>query len=314
MRNVMTNDEVFHAWANQTQASARNSSGSVFFEGGELYSYGHHYPVAKLVGENTALFNNTPTSMTTARQRSQAAQAASHKKIFWVANPLASTAGEHEMNLRDYLERAQAVVESIYRARKANRGLKVESARRIMQEAKAYADLFNMTGRYREMFLGLEKQLSSDSVEGLIAEAKKAALELKRKVREKFLSETLPKFRRGEIRYITDPVNPNVAYLRVTDLRVEGEKGNRVTGNGVATSKGIYLELSEAKKLWKLISLTKARGKPFVPKKTIWINHTFTLGKITAKGDLHAGCHLVPYAESERVAKILGLPKVEVVK
>ncbi|HHL35195.1 MAG TPA: hypothetical protein ENJ30_12600 [Desulfobulbaceae bacterium] len=314
MRNVMTNNEVFHAWANQTQASARNSSGSVFFEGGKPYSYGFHYPVAKLVGEDTALFNNTPTSVTTARQRSQEAQAASHKKIFWVANPLASTAGEHEMNLRDYLERVNDLVGSIPRARKENKGFRIVAVNQLLQEAKEYADLFNMTGRYREMFLGLEKQLSSGSVESLVAEAKKAARERRRKVREKFLSETLPKFRRGEIRYITDPVNPNVAYLRVTDLRVEGEKGNRVTGNGVATSKGIYLELSEAKKLWKLISLTKARGKPFVPKKTIWINHTFTLGKITAKGDLHAGCHLVPYAESERVAKILGLPKVEVVK
>ena len=42
-----THDEVAHAWANQTHEAMRGCN--VFFEGDTIFSYGHHFPIARIV-------------------------------------------------------------------------------------------------------------------------------------------------------------------------------------------------------------------------------------------------------------------------
>jgi len=48
MRRVLrSNADVAHVWAQQVQDEER--SGNMFFEGDTIYSYGHHFPIARFV-------------------------------------------------------------------------------------------------------------------------------------------------------------------------------------------------------------------------------------------------------------------------
>lgn len=76
MRTALRNtDEVAHVWAAQTQEHGK--AGNVFFEGPVIYSYGRHFPLAKIythaeTGERVALFNPARRSVSTTQHQSAA--------------------------------------------------------------------------------------------------------------------------------------------------------------------------------------------------------------------------------------------------
>jgi len=64
MRRVLrSNADVAHVWAQQVQDEER--SGNMFFEGDTIYSYGHHFPIARFVKKDVVLFNSNSYSITT---------------------------------------------------------------------------------------------------------------------------------------------------------------------------------------------------------------------------------------------------------
>jgi hypothetical protein len=72
-------DQVLHLWANQTQSDAR--SRNVFFHGRDVYSYGRHYRLGRIVefrGKRVALINGDGYSVTTSKHISWAQSATSH--------------------------------------------------------------------------------------------------------------------------------------------------------------------------------------------------------------------------------------------
>lgn len=89
MRRVFPSVEVCHLWAHQTQSDARNSTGSVFFEGPTIYSYGHHFPMARIYMrgfqkrdkgpvQRLVLMNCAKHSVTTAKHQFYVRRAVSH--------------------------------------------------------------------------------------------------------------------------------------------------------------------------------------------------------------------------------------------
>lgn len=81
-KQVFPRDEVAHLWAHKAQDSARDSSGSFFFTGSVIYSYGAHFAIAKILGDECGpalsgrvLWNTDTHSNTTAK----------HKSIVWRA-------------------------------------------------------------------------------------------------------------------------------------------------------------------------------------------------------------------------------------
>lgn len=78
MKVLRNNDQVCHVWAQQTvdsELEGKNPSGSIFFEGPELYSYGYHYLMGKIHldsnGKRFALINSGGYSVTTKKQTSR---------------------------------------------------------------------------------------------------------------------------------------------------------------------------------------------------------------------------------------------------
>lgn len=81
MRHVFPTAEIPHKWAHQTQDSARNPQGNLYFHGDTLYSYRDSYPIAKIFrkkGAVLALHVENTYSMTTAGHCSDARRATSH--------------------------------------------------------------------------------------------------------------------------------------------------------------------------------------------------------------------------------------------
>src|SRR5690606_37439180 len=88
MKTKFTNHEIFHVWAAQRQQSGRGNS--TFFEGPVAYSYGKHYPLAKIYssaeipspeGEQAppvVLVNSTPTSVPTQKHLRHLKRAITH--------------------------------------------------------------------------------------------------------------------------------------------------------------------------------------------------------------------------------------------
>ena len=67
IKRVFSNGrQVLHLWANQSQSDARSKN--VFFEGTDVYSYGRHYLLGRIVeynGYDVAIINNQKYSVTT---------------------------------------------------------------------------------------------------------------------------------------------------------------------------------------------------------------------------------------------------------
>ena len=91
MRTVMRSQDVAEAWARQSQYSARNGKDTLKFQGATIYSYGSHYPLARIVG-GVALVNSSHYSKTTSVHAGMAKSAARKAglKCFDTRDPLSS--------------------------------------------------------------------------------------------------------------------------------------------------------------------------------------------------------------------------------
>jgi hypothetical protein len=90
MKKVFTNSELCHVWASQAQEVGQNANSSMFFEGDTIYSYGYHYPAAKMykdtAGFQVVLINNTKYSTTTCKHMYSITRAVQHLPTFPVGN------------------------------------------------------------------------------------------------------------------------------------------------------------------------------------------------------------------------------------
>lgn len=82
MKKVFSSvSDVAHAFALQNQDEGRNSSGSFYFIGDRLYSYGSHFCIAKFINDDTVLFTERKYSNTTAKHINHAWRALIHKDL-----------------------------------------------------------------------------------------------------------------------------------------------------------------------------------------------------------------------------------------
>jgi len=80
-------------------------------------------------------------------------------------------------------------------------------------------------------------------------------------------------------------------------------------GERIETSQGADVPVSVAPLVWQAANACRDSGKPHnfreaggdIPR----LGH-FTLDQVTENGDIHAGCHFIPYAELQRIAVALG--------
>src|SRR3990167_6686372 len=99
MRKTLKNNrEVAHIWAQQRQSEGK--SGNMFFEGATIYSYGHHFPIARFARPDTVLLTSNRYSVSTAKHINYTRQALrGGLTVLEVSDVSANTNGDHLQNL-----------------------------------------------------------------------------------------------------------------------------------------------------------------------------------------------------------------------
>lgn len=316
-----TNRMVAHLWANQSKPSARSSHGSISFEGNTLYSYG--VPIAQLIrerGETAAcLFNSQKYSLTTSSHQSEASSALTHDVPCVCVPDLggrAHGAPDHAVNLR-YLR--QQLSDKLATARRSNTRYEwawsdVESA---VSNGNRYLDIFGLSEEprfakpegwqadYAKCAQRAESFLHPDPESADRRERERARrIERKREREEKAHQEYLAK--------LADDIEAwkagNGHYLPYgAPMLLRLKPGHP---DVLETSRGAEVPLQDAVRIFRLAQRCRDSQLAFDASESGITNRQvghFRLDSIDADGTIHAGCHIIPYDESARLAASLGL-------
>lgn len=98
-KTVFETDMVAHVWNQQSQSWGHNAKASVYFEGDTIFSYGSHFPMARIDASGVCLFTWHRDSVTTNGHLDSVRNAVRNRKVIEVDNVLASNEAAHEANL-----------------------------------------------------------------------------------------------------------------------------------------------------------------------------------------------------------------------
>ena len=279
-----SNSELAHIWANEVQDEGE--ANSMFFNGGRLFSFRTCF--AQIVGDYI-IFNNHCFSSYTSRHQQKARHAIHGKTIINIDLPgrgrdhLKFNQADFNEILVEYSEgEAEENLIKASRARK-HRDIYLSRANDIYKSLKQYADAFGLV---------YELPGNLDQLEKAAAEAAKNRAELekaKRAARIIEQAENLEKWKNGEdVR----------TYFEITALRLKGEN--------IETTRGAVIPADHACKIWPLLSALKAAGKTYTRgEKSHYLGH-YVINTFDGK-NLTVGCHVIPWAEVEKMAHVLNL-------
>ena len=284
MKRVVSNDQVAHLWAHQAQSDARNSGGSLYFEGRTIYSYGGHFPIARHVA-GVVLMTTDSYSITTAQHVSTVWSAARHLTMYHVANVQAREPHEHAANFDSYRERYEDTLLKASRARVHAQSL-LDQAEALRVECNNYAEHFELSQRLEVGNVELIKERAKQQRE---AAKRREAQQLREQAGE--YERGLAKWRRGESSHIPH------AYRFAIALRVVGDE--------VQTSRGARFPVADALRALPLVKRVAARGEGWQRNgERITLGH-FQIDRIDGDGNVTAGCHYVEFPEVLRLDGLL---------
>ena len=218
MKTVFSTSDLAHAYASQRQQHGRNSNGSFYFEGKTIYSYGGHFPIAKIIanesGDDCMLFTYRTYSNTTAKQISILRSATRQYKKIYCHTPNEN----HSSNFASWLQLSEHQAAKLQKAKKPE--LYLSELSRLYSEVSEYAQFFNLA-----IPPTLLAVLSiKDKSENLEYMSKKAILikEEKRqadKIQKQEFKEAINKWFNGETQRLYKRCN--IDFLRVNENRVE---------------------------------------------------------------------------------------------
>jgi hypothetical protein len=218
MKNVFTNSELAHVYANQSQPTGTNSNRSFYFEDKTIFSYGRHFPIAKIVtnqqGVEVMLFTFRTYSNTTSKQISIVRSATRQYGKIYCFNPNYS----HEANLQEWLNLAEKEAFKLSKAKKPE--IYLYKLGLLTNEVNAYVNYFGL-----EIPPTLQAVLSiKDKKENLEYMSKKDEL-IKIEVAQKMKAQKIEykKQLKKWFNFETSRVYSgfNLDFLRVNDNRIE---------------------------------------------------------------------------------------------
>lgn len=286
MKHVFsTTAETAHAWASQTQPDGRSNAGSVHFRDTAFYSYST--PIANIHtnnGERLVLFSSRSYSVTTNGKHVPAARRATlGTPTCNVARVAPDCADDHARNMVDMVERRDAVLLRMKRARKDwSRGCAQDQADRITREMLAYAEFFALPHDFDVATLRAEmdarraeRMAEQEREQAEYAAAEKLAL-----------AEAIPAWLAG------GRASSAMRYATETLLRV--------TGDNVETSRGAFVPIAAARALW-----------------TAWRNGTLKTGervgmyayRESTPDEIVIGCHTITRTVADAFAAAQGWNK-----
>lgn len=325
VRETWPADELYHVWAHQKAPHGRARGTNVYFTGRTIYSYGSHFPMARLVldsksGNPVAVLHTTYCySRTTAGHQSSARRATCHLASFEVPN-IGTEYGvaDHKINLEYYGKRIAELAAKAARSRQYAEW-NIRAMENMIAEANAYAKFFKLRNRFQS-----PKDLDKDTLLAIGEEHKKKEAAKRKKLdaeREKAyaveLAARVVKFEKDSAEYPgklaawlnwesdsfpSKPVDPRenynpLSYIRPVMLRAKGSR--------IESSLGAVFQVDSAKPLLKLIRRPGASGVLELPDLEL---DGYRGGRVDYDAwAVRVGCHTVSFEECERIAKELGL-------
>lgn len=290
MKTVFTDiSTIAHLWANKTQANARNS-GNFFFNGDSIYSYGHHFLIAKHVtnkdGESAVLFTTSGYSNTTAKHVRITQQAARHLNLVYCPSP----ASLPSYNFQAWQNKAESIAANLKTARKPEKYLsQIDS---LKDEALKYAAWFGieLPDTLKAVFAitNKEQYIQFSAVKAELK--KKAELKQQREQKARHAKE-LREFRAGERTRLN--IHNGFDFLRLS-----------TDGQSVETTQAVKIPVPTAKKFWAYLKKALANGGCTNCQQNIlpqWNLRTVTKEKI------EIGCHTIQIKECEKIAALLNI-------
>lgn len=306
-----------HKWAHRVQnrsGKVAGRAGNVFYEGEKIYSYGHHFCIARLLPNDVVVYGTHTYSPSTASHQAAVRSAVSHLRTVYCHDPGNSAYRNKEFAQRE-IEDALAEPPKLAKFKELKRlGARVAARRKAenfntylaalpKEESKGVKpfDLteprFNHTPEDAQRYAQLvreeqERQLLRDAKREERWAAQRERREADMKAAEEKAKTRIPDWRN----HIYTGYMP---YSMPTMLRLSKD------GTSVETSKGAEIPVSHAKRLWPVIQNCKAVGLG-LKDRAIKLGH-FTLTRINDDGSIVVGCHDIPYSEIELIARELGL-------
>src|SRR5579871_264701 len=138
----MKNREIAHQWAHGASESGHGSH--FYFEGAVIYSYGAHFPIARLfehsrTGKQCVLFTSRGYSSSTARHKSYVSSACSHLDVYEVADVMNQATDERAM-LKLEAEKAQREADCAAARVKENERQEARAAKLLARSPEILAD------------------------------------------------------------------------------------------------------------------------------------------------------------------------------
>lgn len=310
-RHVFPSGEIAHLWYHKTQESARNATGSLYFNGDTIYSYGSHFPIARHFSngkQDAVVFTTMTYSVTTSGHCSTVRSAIpSSATVFTVPSvnfgfSKSEDSHQHKENLAYYLESIENAIAQSARARTSfSKEWKHKQAVELTAECRAYCKFFRLKTPKLPRVPALD---SAGMAQIREREAKLAAQKAEETRRQREEQAKLEQKRAGRWRH-----GENVGYLYNVPvmLRLSSD------GQEVETSRGARVPASHALRGLRFVRAVVARGEAYLRNgHTLHLGH-YAIDRIDVDGTLRAGCHVISLAEIERIAPVLeSLPAVEV--
>lgn len=342
--------ELAHAFAHQTSTYGRRADGRMYFEAepkrisakvqrvSTIYSYGPHFPIASLYDTpqgRICLFTSRGYSSSTSQHKSYVSYAVSHLSPLYVVNP---------RQPEDTKAKAKAAIAAALTALKDPKERKLSTHLgaiwHVVNDANALAAALGFKWRLKppalcSNFALLARATAQDEK----AQAAAAKREERRQWRYDHRAEwqrerdlnalkrwrkdpdaSLPHNARAMSEWTqadNDLIEARVG-LRIAAWRASGHNGwalpggtyLRIDGQNIVTSKGANFPLAHGVRAWPFILKVRAGGQPWHTNgHKVPLGH-YQIDRIDADGTVVAGCHVVPFAEIERIAKELHLEGV----
>ncbi len=323
-RETWSSSEIDHIWAHQKAPYGRCTGKRVFFRGAVIYSYGDHFPMARLLlkkGKPAAVLITTRTySTTTAGHLSDVRSAVRHLPAFYVHDV---TETDHRKNLKQFRERIAAAAVLVTKGKAATLS-HLRELDRVILEADRYAEYFGLATRhgYPTGFdaaahrtrgeAELRKQV--ERADARAAREREKLAELVTAYRAEYparLAEyeaELAAWVAGEkSAFPRKPADPDDKRF---DPRHRYDYGSadrvrlRVRGSRIETSRGVVFEVEAAKPLLLLVR-RQAAGEVTYPDMEVGGYRGVRIDY--QEKTVSVGCHTVAFAEVERIAQGLGL-------
>lgn len=315
MKKVFSTGEIPHLWANQTQGEARNPHGNFYFEGATIYSYGRHFPIATIEG-NDVLFTLRSYSNTTAKHIWKAEAAVSHKNIIYCFDvPVKYLGNEkplskhsfhllHEENFNQWKGNIKSLFLELGNKRIRDKDSRINGISRNISQLNKYAEYFGLKIKDKELRELLRLAASPDLVNKAreAKEAQNRKEERRTKEAAKAYGQYLKLWREFDtegIKNMPDKMKELANYYnrrKGAFTRLRYDFGN----NRVETSKGVQIPVAIAKKAYKQLN-----GCMEGTCKDISVPVLSYVITETGEDYIKAGCHTIPKEDVRYIANLL---------